>query len=65
MTGKLPEPFFFRQHFFKRTSTIPNIVIIKPSALAPLTPPATCAVLLDLSFVPELSELLPTTNTHA
>ena len=44
---------------------IPNIVIIKPSALAPLTPPAICAVLLDLSFVPELSELLPTTNTHA
>ena len=65
MTGKLPEPFFFRQYFFKRTSTIPNIVIIKLRALAPLTPPATCAVLLDLSFVPELSELLPTTNTHA
>ena len=43
---------------------IVNIVIIKPRALAPLTPPATCAVLLDSSLVPELSELFPTTNKH-
>ena len=32
--------------------------------MAPLTPPATGAVLLDLPLEPELSELLPTTNTH-
>ena len=34
--------------------------------IVPLVPPAMCAVLIELPLVlpPELSELLPTTNTH-
>ena len=39
--------------------------MIKTIVAPPLTPPAMCVVLLDLSLVPELSELLPTTNTHS